>query len=458
MKLVAAIICGGTGSRLWPMSCAHRSKPLMAIDETGSFLHQTIKRIESISYVSDIVIVTAKALLTPVSEEIHRASTRQFNTTFILEPSARGTAAAVASAALHCREAHGEDCVMLVLPADHVVKDLTAFDKAVEVAVAPAVQGKLVTFGINPTSAHTGYGYIEVGKIAANGPPNSGWLGVQRFVEKPSRETAEGYIASGDYLWNSGMFCFSAKALLQEMRHCCPEILNACENTMGKSVRIEASQTLFVELDTESFANVPEDSIDIAVMEKSSNIVVVPCEFFWSDIGSWAAIADLAAKDGNGNSGTPKTIFHASSNNYVSGGTREIALVGLNDVIVVDTPGALLVVRKEKAEEVRHVYARSTNSQSLPQGWGTKRILDGADDVKVVKIEIDVGQKISRHDSCWPGASWIVIAGRAELVSLAGLKTTITSGGAHQLEPSDMEIRNIGDGKLILVSSTAGFN
>jgi mannose-1-phosphate guanylyltransferase / mannose-6-phosphate isomerase len=440
MKLIAAIICGGSGSRLWPISRGLRPKPFMKLDGQASLLQQTFKRIQSIPDVNDVLIVTASDLLTSVLEEIQEAGGRQLKTTFILEPSARGTAAAVASAALHCREAYGENSVLLVLPADHVVKDVPAFDKAVEVAISAAANGRLVTFGINPTSAHTGYGYIEVTTTDADTRPHASWLGVRRFVEKPSKEIAEEYVTSGNYLWNSGMFCFSAKVLLQEMRQCCPEILIACENAMGKSARNRVSQTLCVELDAEGFANVPKDTIDIAVMEKSSNIVVVPGQFGWSDIGSWSAIAELATKDENGNSGTQHSILLKSSNCYVNGHGRDIALVGIDDVIVVDTPDALLIVHKDKSEDVRYLKSQDLTAANL------------IDDFNISRIEIQVGQRISKRDSNWPVATWIVASGNAGVIGLGNRVSRMAKGEAYRCDAHDDEIENIGDIKLVLIS------
>lgn len=345
MQLIPTIISGGVGARLWPVSRVGEPKPFMRIGNGGSLLQQTFKRAAALPGVSEILTVTGHELYARMQAEYQDINTKCLRIPFILEPVGRNTAAAVAVAALHCVRAYGEDAVMLVLPADHLIDHQQAFADAVAQAISKAEQGKLAIFGIEPTSAHTGYGYIDVSAEPI------------RFIEKPPQGKAEEFFRSGHHLWNSGMFCFKSGILLQEMKTHCPSTVDAAEFCMANSPALERQGAPCVNLESDSFSRIPNSSFDVAVMEKTRNIAVVPGHFGWRDIGSWAAVADLSQRDANGNAGSANTQFHQSSNCYVHGGTRPVAVVGLENIIVVDTPEGLLISHRDKIEDVRHIAA-----------------------------------------------------------------------------------------------------
>lgn len=308
MKLIPTILCGGAGSRLWPVSRELHPKPFIRLADGQSLLQKAWLRGAVLPNVTEVLTVTNRELFFKTEDEYREVANNApsgLPNSYILEPFGRNTAPAIAAAALHVAETHGEDALMLVLAADHLIADQAAFAQAVAQAVQLAQQGKLVTFGIQPDAPETGYGYIEAD---LNSPLHGGdrqgeraGFPVLRFVEKPNLEKAQEYLNSGRYLWNSGMFCFSAAAMLREMEQHCPEILAATRACMAQSRKAEGKCFSQVDLDPETFDQAPDDSIDYAVMEKSSNVVVVPCSIGWSDIGSWSALGDLTAADEKGN-------------------------------------------------------------------------------------------------------------------------------------------------------------
>jgi mannose-1-phosphate guanylyltransferase / mannose-6-phosphate isomerase len=459
MQLIPTIICGGAGARLWPASQTHRPKPFMKLGEDGrSLLQQTFLRAASLPDVTEILTVTGLDLLLATREEFHQVNNSGLRTPFILEPFGRNTAAAVAIAALQCVQVHGEDSVMLVLPADHLIESQQAFDEAVKAACAAARKGLMVAFGIDPVSAHTGYGYIEVDRGKPVEKPDANWLGVRRFVEKPSQERAEVFLQSGDYFWNSGMYCFKPGVLLKELRQHCPKIAETTSHCFSTSIAKANAAADCLELDQQSFSVVPNESIDFAVMEKTKNIAAVHGRFAWSDIGSWSAIAAVARKDGDGNSGSKNSIFYNSSNCFVYGSERKIGIVGLDGIVIVDVPDGLLVTHRDQTQDVRHVHAISETTQPKSNGFertnpsaGEKsKILEVTDHFQVKRLAIETGKSISRQDSGWPIGPWIIAAGQARIIGQSGRTTDRTGGEAYQCGSFDQEIVNTGDSVLTL--------
>ena len=290
MRLVPVILCGGAGSRLWPVSREHHPKPFIRLADGQSLLQKAFLRGAQLPGVDEVLTVTNRELFFKTEDEFREVNKDKIATSFILEPFGRNTSAAIAAATLHTSKTHGPETVMLVLAADHLIADQAAFAAAVEVAMTLAQTGSLVTFGIQPEAAETGYGYIET-----NGNK------VVRFVEKPSLEKAQEYLAIGNFLWNSGMFCFQAGAMLKAMEKHCPEILAATQSCLDQSRTATGKAFAEITLDPDTFAAIPDDSIDYSVMERSDEIVVVPCDIGWSDIGSWSALGDLSPADAGGN-------------------------------------------------------------------------------------------------------------------------------------------------------------
>ncbi|CAG0908596.1 unnamed protein product, partial [Darwinula stevensoni] len=301
-------------------------------------------RAAGIAGVEKIVVVTNRDHFFKTACAFEELGLEGISCTYILEPEGRDTAAAVAVAALHVRDMHGVDAVILVLPADHLIRDIEMYNQAVNQAVSMAREGQLVTFGIQPTYAETGYGYIE-----------SSGSKVIRFVEKPDMETAASYCASGRHLWNSGMFCVTCFTLLELLQEHANDILSSCELTLAASPQSLVPNGFQIMLDHSSFSLVPKASFDIAVVEKAANIGVIACDIGWSDIGSWNAIAGLTAPDVNGNRIDGQAVMIESENCFVRSNGRTIGMVGVKDLIVVDTGDAILIADAGQTQLVKRI-------------------------------------------------------------------------------------------------------
>ena len=438
MKLIPAILCGGAGSRLWPVSRELHPKPFIRLADGQSLLQKAFLRGAALPGVTEVLTVTNRELFFKTQDEFREVNKAQLATSFILEPFGRNTAAAIAAAALHAVKAHGEDAVLLVLAADHLIADQEAFANAVAQAAVLAQQGKLVTFGIQPDAPETGYGYIE-----AEGNQ------VLRFVEKPSLEKAREYLDSGRFLWNSGMFCFQAGTMLKAMQQHCPDILAATQLCMAQSRRAEGKDLVELELDSASFAQVPDNSIDYAVMEQSDQVAVVPCTIGWSDIGSWTALGDLSAADSDGNRIDGEALLHDVSNCYIQSNKRVIGAVGVDNLIIVDTPDALLVADKARTQDVKHLYIKlKTNGHdahkhhlTVHRPWGTYTVLEEDPAYKIKRIEVKPGASLSLQMHHHRSEHWIVVSGIAKVINgkngffvRTNESTYIPAGHKHRLE------------------------
>jgi len=445
MRLIPTILCGGAGSRLWPVSRELHPKPFIRLADGQSLLHKAFLRAAALPGVDSILTVTNRELYFKTKDEYEEVNARKLGTSYILEPFGRGTAAAVATAALTAAHAHGDDAVLLVLPADHLINDQQAFSHAVTQAVRLAREAKLVTFGIRPSSAETGYGYIE-----AQGND------VVRFVEKPTREAAKGYLESGRFYWNSGMFCFTAGTALAQMRAHCPAILSAVERSVAKSKAAKGEGVTQLELDADSFAAVPDNSIDYALFEKSKQVAVVPCSIGWSDIGSWAAIGDLAKADANRNRLEAQVFLHDVSGCYIRAGKRVVGAVGIENLVIIDTPDALLVASRDRVQDVRQVYmqlkAKGHEAHKLHRTvhrpWGTYTVLEEGPGFKIKRIEVKPGASLSLQMHRRRSEHWVVVSGTAkvtngerEFLVHTNESTFIPAGNKHRLEnPAQAEL------------------
>lgn len=439
--LTPVILCGGAGSRLWPVSRELHPKPFIRLANGQSLLQQAWLRGAMLPGVAEILTVTNRELFFKTDDEYREvASTTPKGTgnSFILEPFGRNTAPAIAAAALQIAASHGDDAILLVLAADHLISDQAAFTEAVARARDLAQAGKLVTFGVTPEGPETGFGYIETSG-------NS----VLRFVEKPSLEKAKEYLASGNYLWNSGMFCFSAGALLREMETYCPAILTAVRLCMDKARRAEGKGFTQIEIAPDDFDQVPNDSIDYAVMEKSKNVAVVPCRIGWSDIGSWQALGDLIMPDEHGNRIQGEATLHDVTNCYIQSNGRVVGAVGVNNLIVIDTPDALLVADRNSAQEVKHIYAELKLQgheahrlhRTVHRPWGTYTVLESGPRFKIKRIEVKPGASLSLQMHHHRSEHWIVVSGMARVVNgvqeifvNTNESTFIPAGHKHRLE------------------------
>jgi mannose-1-phosphate guanylyltransferase len=400
--------------------------------------------------------VTNRDLLFKIEDELKEVSGsigRHINTSFVLEPFGRNTAPAVAAATILASKKYGDDVILLVLTADHLVEDKDSLASAVNEACVLAKTGKIVTFGIQPTSPETGYGYIE-----SNGHD------IIRFVEKPSLEKAKQYIESGTFLWNSGMFCFTAKVMLQEMELHCPEILRATKNCIREATVLSGSKTTQIEISSECFETVPDNSIDYAVMEKTANAAVVACDIGWSDIGCWQALGNLTTADENHNRIKGDVLVYDSRNCTVESANRVVGIVGVDNLIVIDTPDALLVVDKAQAQKVKQVYSRlkalghdaHKHHLTAQRPWGSYTVLEHGSDFKIKRIVVNAGAKLSLQMHYYRSEHWVVVQGSAkilngevELTLAINESTFIPAMHKHRLE-------NIGTEELVIIEVQTG--
>lgn len=438
MKLIPTILCGGAGSRLWPVSRELHPKPFIRLADGQSLLQKAWLRGAALQDVAEILTVTNRELLFKTEDEFREVNAAGVTTSFILEPFGRNTAAAIAAAALQVARKYGKDAVMLVLAADHLITDQQAFQQAVLKAVELAAAGKLVTFGIQPDSPEIGYGYIE-----ADGNT------VLRFVEKPSLQKAQEYLASGRFLWNSGMFCFTVGSMLQQMELYCPQILAATKTCIEQSKLAEGKGFMQLELDPDTFGSVPDNSIDYAVMEKSDQVAVVPCNIGWSDIGSWTALGDLAEPDTDGNRIQGEALLHNTRNCIIHSNYRLVGTVGVENLIIIDTPDAVLVADKSRAHDVKHIYTElkakghETHKihRTVHRPWGTYTVLEEGNGFKIKRIEVKPGASLSLQMHHHRSEHWIVVSGMAkvnvgdrELFVSTNESAYIHAGHKHRLE------------------------
>jgi mannose-1-phosphate guanylyltransferase/mannose-6-phosphate isomerase len=435
-KLIVTILSGGSGSRLWPLSRDNHPKPFIRLSDNQSLLQKAYSRGASLPDVIEVLTVTNRELVFLTYDHYEEVK-KPIHHRYILEPEGRNTAAAIAVAALDIKKRHGDDTLMLVLAADHIVHDQKAFHVAVGEAMKLANENQLVTFGIKPTSPDTSYGYIEADKNK-----------VLRFVEKPDTEKAKEYLAKSNFYWNSGMFCFRAGVVLDEMKKYSPEILNATKETYEASEFKDILGSPVLMLHEANFKNVPSDSIDYALLEKSDNVAVVPCSMGWSDIGSWNAFADLNAADHDGNRKQGEVFFHNSKNASVIAEKRLVSLIGMEDVIVVETMDAVLILNKAHTQEVKTVYLAFKNNENeihkvhreAHRPWGVYTVLEDEPSFKVKKITVKPNGKLSLQSHKHRAEHWVVVKGEATIMNdgkeiklQENESTFIEKGHKHQL-------------------------
>mgnify|MGYP006286238793 CR=1 FL=1 len=437
-SLRPVLLAGGSGTRLWPLSRRALPKQFVPLLGTESLFESTLRRLEGIEHLPPLVVCNEVHRFL-VAEEMRRAGAR--TGPILLEPVGRNTAPAIALAALEAT-ADGDDPVLLVLPADHAIPDTDAFAQAVAAAVEAAAAGALVTFGIEPTAPRTGYGYIRA-------EPGAGVRAVAAFVEKPDRETAEAYLASGGYYWNSGMFVFRASALLEALERHEPAMLAAVRAAHdGRRADLD-----FLRFDEAAFAAVPAESIDRAVMERTDRAVVVPFEAFWNDVGSWQALweAGVAAgeADDRGNVERGDVIADDVEGCYLQSTSRLIAAVGLRDCVVVETADAVLVAPRDQSEAIRGLVERlgadgrveRDEHRRVFRPWGSYEGIDRGERFQVKRIVVRPGGRLSLQMHYHRAEHWVVVRGTARVTCgeeawllSENESTYIPLGHTHRLE------------------------
>ena len=438
MKVVPVIISGGAGSRLWPASRQSHPKPFLKVADGHSLMQHTVLRAASIEGVVELVAVTSRDHLFLTKDDFDELDSVVLPRTFLLESEGRDTAAAVAAATIHAKATHGSDAILCIFPADHMIGNLPAFLTVMGRAIEHAKKGRIATLGISPTRPDTAFGYIE-----ADGEK------VVRFVEKPDRETAEAYVASKRFFWNAGIFCFNAQTMLDEMASHCPAVIQAVSNSYENGRFSQGEGFAKIELAPEHFSSAPRISLDHAILEKTNNLAVVPCDIDWNDIGSWNAMAELSAPDESGNRIRGDVHMVDTVGSYVSSDKRVIGTVGVSDLVIVDTPDALLVASRDRVQDVKKLFEGLKASghgahllhSTVHRPWGTYTVLEEGERFKIKRIEVKPGRRLSLQMHYHRSEHWVVVSGSAKIVNgdqelfLATNESTyIPCGHKHRLE------------------------
>ncbi|SPE21309.1 mannose-1-phosphate guanyltransferase [Burkholderiales bacterium] len=458
LPLVPVILSGGAGTRLWPVSREALPKPFMKLGDGRSLLHHTLARAQRLS-ADSVWIVTNRDYYFLSRDELEDcAFAKDGKVRYLLEPAARNTAPAIALATLAVAQAHGDDALLLVLPADHLIDDEAGFAACVERAKALASEEYLVTFGIAAKAPETAYGYIESGAALTYGG-----FAVRRFVEKPDIERAREFLAAGNYSWNSGMFCFRARDMLAALDVTAPALAGGARASWAASHEHAVGKDA-IELDRDSFTALESISIDYAVFEKAKSVAVVPGDFGWSDVGAWPEIAGQFPADAQQNRAAGPALFVDSSNCFVHSDGRVVAALGLKDIVIVDTPDALLVMPKDRAQDVKKVVQAVRASgddkhifhRTVARPWGTYTVLQEGPQFKLKRIEVKPMRSLSLQMHHYRNEHWIVVSGTArvtadekEFLLATNESTYIKAGVRHRLE-------NPGSLPLVIIEVQSG--
>ncbi|WED20626.1 mannose-1-phosphate guanylyltransferase/mannose-6-phosphate isomerase [Vibrio sp. JC009] len=449
--ILPVIMAGGSGTRLWPLSRTHFPKQFLSLASENTMLQDTVSRLAGLEHKAPLFICNDEHRFI-VAEQLRKAEFKHSG--IILEPVGRNTAPAVALAALQAVQ-NGDDPLLLVLAADHVIKNEAAFVASVEAAVPEARKGNLVTFGIVPTAPETGYGYIRQGEVSGE---NS--FKVDSFVEKPNQEKAQEYLASGEYYWNSGLFLFKASAFLAELEAHRPDILAAC-----KEAHLSSYPDLdFIRLDKDVFANCPDESIDYAVMEPTQNAIVVPMDAHWNDVGSWSAIWEVNDKDAKGNATRGDVIAEDTRNSYVYSQSKLVSTVGVDDLIVIETKDAVLVAHKDKVQGVKNIVNHLKQNgreeylkhREVFRPWGSYDAIANGERFEVKQVTIKPGERTAIQKHYHRAEHWVVVSGTARIIR--GDKELILSENESTYIPINMEhaIENPGKVPLEIIEVRSG--
>ncbi len=447
---VAVILAGGSGTRLWPLSRQQLPKQFLNLKGDETLLGGTISRLHPLILEEDVWVVTSEALATGEAY----AALYELNT--ILEPVGRNTAPAIAVAAALLMDRSGSDPTMLVLPADHLIQDVEGFHDCLNRAMDAAEKGALVTFGIEPTRPDTGFGYIQVDQERETEA-----FPVIRFTEKPDLETAESFLAEGGYYWNSGMFVWKASTILDEIKQHMPDLWPVLE-----AMRVKWQQgEPWPEVIRHGFADMPSISIDYGVMEKSDRVVLVPCDIGWSDVGSWDAVYDISDRDENGNALVGDVLSLDCRNSLIRSESKLLAAVDLEDVIVVETPDAILLSRRGESQRVREIVdvikARGSREhiehRTVMRPWGSYTVLEDHDSgYKLKKIEVNPGASLSLQSHRRRSEHWVVVSGTATVTRGEEMFTVSRNESTYIPIGEKHRLANDGEAPLQIVEVQVG--
>jgi mannose-1-phosphate guanylyltransferase / mannose-6-phosphate isomerase len=462
-RILPVILCGGAGSRLWPLSRETFPKPFVTLPDGSTLLAHTLTRIAEVSAGTPANTQILPTLVVTHRDHAHLVTAAAQNAGFaapgaVIEPMARNTAAAVASAALHAKALHGDGVTLLILTADHLISPLAVFTDVVNCAVAVADDDRLVTFGIKPTAPETGFGYIEGGSAISKGAA-SGFT-VARFVEKPPLEKAKEYLASGRFYWNLGMFVLPVEKLLSEYAAHANDILIAA----GNALKAGRSSGQTVHLDATAYQSAPSISFDYAIMERTHSAAMVPADFSWTDIGAWPAFAGMITPDTRGNTSVGEAHHIDSERTFVLAGKRRVTTLGVSDLAIIDTEDALLVTKMDRAQDVKQIYDAlkregselATHPLVIHRPWGTYRIIDEGTGYKTKRISVNPGASISLQLHQHRSEHWTIVAGTAE-VEIGETKQRCVHGD-HVYVPvrTKHRIRNLGNDVVVFIEVQTG--
>lgn len=452
--IIPIILCGGSGTRLWPLSREQYPKQLLALVNDKTMLQDTIDRCRGHSEMLDPLLVCNENHRFLVAEQAHANGLTSAK--ILLEPAARNTAPAIAFAAEFALREH-EDACLVVLPSDQVIKDQEAFDETLEKAIALANTGRLVTFGITPDKPETGYGYIKTGSVYRQG------FNIERFVEKPDLATAQAYLSSGEYYWNSGMFVFRASRYLEELRLHRPDIAEA----VAQACTGLTADRDFCRMNEGVFSACPAESIDTAVMENTHQAAMIPLDAGWSDVGSWDALWDVSEKDQDGNVIRGDVVLHESNNNYVRAEHRLVSAVGVENIIIVETADAVVVASKDNAQDVKKLVEslkfrkreEPLTHRKVFRPWGHYESIDAGSRYQVKRIAVKPGEELSLQKHFHRAEHWIVVSGTAEVTCgkevfllTENESTYIPLGEVHRLAnpgKTDLELIEVQSGNYL---------
>lgn len=453
-KIYPVILSGGSGTRLWPLSRASYPKQFLKLNSDNSLLQETILRVNSSAHFHLPLIVSNKEHRFIVAEQLRSLHVAALD--ILLEPVGRNTAPAILAAALHL-SALDPDAVMLVLPSDHVMSNMEPFLENLNEAASIAASGQFVTFGIKATKPETGYGYLHRGELCNN---SHSIYHLKAFVEKPSLTKAEGFVASGEYSWNAGIFLLSAKQVIHEMSRLYPETVTHCQ----EALTLAKKDLDFLHLDLQSFSSCINQSIDYALLEKSESLAMLPLDCQWSDIGSWSALWEQSEKDSAGNVLKGDVLVEQVQNSYIQSEGRLVAVLGLEDIIVVATEDATLIAAKDKAQDIKLVTERLKQlgrSELLQhpvvlRPWGSYQVIDYGNNFQAKRLVVKPGQKLSLQKHLHRSEHWVVVQGVASVINgdrefllKQNESTYIPIGAVHRLE-------NSGDINLEIIEVQSG--